>query len=179
MLFMFLVSIGISNLIIGLTVSKTEELFKKAGATERSLCTFFALTHLVSLFFPGTLRLKKTILQLVSLESILVRGLCRWVPMGLRKRLIRKVQLFPHLSGRQIVCVRPFSATSSFFSKAMVATAEYTSIGPEEDENKQHQVYFYDEVHRRRLAPVAGVKLPNWIVCLALDVVKKNNQEQT
>ncbi len=73
------------------------------------------------------IRLEKTVLQIVGLESILVRGFARWfLPKRPRKMFLENTMLFPYLScldtGRKVlkVCVQPFrsSRTRAFFGKS-------------------------------------------------------------
>ncbi len=75
-LFYFVISIVISNLIIGLTVNETEELFKTAGV----------------------MRVQKTVQQIMVLEDVLIKE--KSVASKLLPRshvLVRRTQLFPYL----------------------------------------------------------------------------------
>ena len=76
-LFLFVVSIVISNLLIAMTVSKTEELFKKAGV----------------------IRLEKTVGQVKGIEDIVVdkRSLLAMLPDSLTIMLLEMTQLFTYL----------------------------------------------------------------------------------
>jgi hypothetical protein len=70
--------IVISNLLIALTVSKTEELFIKAGV----------------------IKLEKTASQIMVLEDIInmKNSVIKCMPLFIRSKLIEKTQIFPHLN---------------------------------------------------------------------------------
>ena len=76
-LFLFVVSIVISNLLIGMTVSKTEELTKKAGV----------------------IRLEKTVGQVKGIEDIVTgkKTILGMLPASLRNKLLEMTQLFTYL----------------------------------------------------------------------------------
>ena len=76
-LFLFVVSIVISNLLIAMTVSKTEELFKKAGV----------------------IRLEKTVGQVKGIEDIIEdkRSFLAMLPVALKNKLLEMTELFTYL----------------------------------------------------------------------------------
>ena len=76
-LFLFVVSIVISNLLIAMTVSKTEELFKKAGV----------------------IRLEKTVGQVKGIEDIVEdkRSFLGILPASLKNKLLEMTELFTYL----------------------------------------------------------------------------------
>jgi hypothetical protein len=80
--FFFIVSIVISNLLIGMTVSKTEELFKKAGL----------------------IKLEKMAEQIMGLEDIVNQktSFVAFLPEFIRRVLIEKTQIFPQLNARNM-----------------------------------------------------------------------------
>ena len=77
LLFLFMVTIVISNLLIAMTVSKTEELFKRAGV----------------------IRLKKTVVQVMAIEGTLThtQKLLSIFPDSIGRALLEMTQLFTYL----------------------------------------------------------------------------------
>ena len=77
LLFLFMVTIVISNLLIAMTVSKTEELFKEAGV----------------------IRLKKTVVQVMAIEGTLThtKRVLSIFPVSIRRALLDMTQLFAYL----------------------------------------------------------------------------------
>ena len=77
LLFLFMVTIVISNLLIAMTVSKTEELFKRAGV----------------------IRLEKTVVQVMAIEGTLThtKRVLSIFPVSIRKALLDMTQLFTYL----------------------------------------------------------------------------------
>ncbi len=82
MLFLFLVSIVIANLLIGMTVSQTEELLQTAGV----------------------IKLQKMAQQVMILEEVAVKNsssktsISRWTPHWITNMVVEKTQLFRRLS---------------------------------------------------------------------------------
>ena len=125
-LFIFVVSIVIVNLIIGLTVSETDKLQRTADAT----------------------RLERTLVQILSLEELFVEddAILRVLPSKLKSVLTRGTQIFPYLKSEQCyghqykICVRPFETARNNFS-----WRKCTPLGIASIFYNDHLVYLYSE----------------------------------
>ena len=124
-LFIFVVSIVIVNLIIGLTVSETDKLQRTADAT----------------------RLERTLVQILSLEELFIEddALLRVLPSKLKSVLARGTQIFPYLKSEQCyeqykICVRPFETARNNFS-----WRKCTPLGIASIFYNDHLVYLYSE----------------------------------
>ena len=153
-LFVFLASIAVSNLIVGLTVNKTEELFKEAGV----------------------IRLEKTALQVMGLEDVLVREkMMTIIPKSWRKNYSKITQLFPFLDAvdeKKVtkICVKPFELKRKnlFMKDSTILASSLISMY----ENRSYPIYIFEESKGGRGSKLK-FHLPGWIVQKTLDTIKE------
>ena len=160
-LFFFLVSIVISNLLIGMTVNKTDAV--EAAALN--------------------LRLERTLNQIVSLEDFLIGDLLHMIPPGCGgylTNIIKYSQMFPYLqlgsdnkdmSANYKICIRPFETVRSNWYKrwdSILISALFNLDG--------NYVYLYDESSGRVGNRLKRLALPESIVTRSLKLVQARRQ---
>lgn len=161
-IFFFLVSIIISNLIIGLTVSKTDELFKEAGI----------------------IRMQKSVLQVRELEAMFFKGFFR------QSFLLQKIQLFSLFkrisnntgSDAFKICVQPMRDAKS---KKLLNSNErdlFSSLETSLESEREHPVFLFDRYNAKRPRKRLGkARLPDWVVKRGIEIIEARNaimQEQ-
>lgn len=147
-----------ANLLIGLTVSKTDELFKKAGIV----------------------KLQKTVNQIISIDCALGTDIMQKCMPNIGKRL--KIFTYLHsLFNKNVekipspwkISVMPHSRRSSGRKVMMGKNASAVSF------DKPYPVYLYNDVECSRKEKLK-FKLPSWIILHTLHLLEKqkNNENE-
>ena len=144
--FYFMISIILSNLIIGLTVNQTEMLFKQAGV----------------------IRLGKTVKQIVGIEDILFRSKSTYMPATIRNNLLKHTQLGLFCESRA-VCV-PMKTkkknAASLFSHSPLSSQPF---------HKEYHIYLYDMSTGTRGASL-DITAPPWVIEKTIALLKEEQQ---
>ena len=151
-LFFFIVSLIIANLVIGLTVAKTQELFEMAGI----------------------IKLQKTVLQIVGLESILMK-----LPTRLRELLLSRTQVFKYL--KTVGLRHSVPDEDQFYSKVCVCPNVSTFVPSDNLYDQQmYDVYLYDEARGCKSSEAKlDVKLPGWIIHATLGILREREERDS
>ena len=168
-LFFFLVSIVISNLLIGLTVNRTDEVEKASVG----------------------LRLERTLQQVVSIEDFLLDKIARskFLPGSFKDWLINMTQLFSYLdlaynrselflrkksSSGYKICIRPYETVKETWNEYK----QFDFFGLSALLNLDgHFVYLYNEKYGSVGTRLKRLALPESIVTRSLKLVQDRRQD--
>ena len=166
-IFLFLSSVTISNLIVGLTVNKTEELFREAGV----------------------IRLEKTVLQIRGLEDIIVKkpSMADYLPGKWVQPYKERTQLFEYLESvaeesgvagecPTKVCIRPYEQRKRrgvLFFKEKDIKGGVSNMGALYEDGI-FPLYLYNEKKMSKGSKV-DINIPGWIVRNTIEAIRSRD----
>ena len=150
-LFVLIVNIVVANLLIGLTVNKTDELFKKAGIV----------------------KLQKTVNQIISIDCALGTDFMQKCMPSLGRRLKIFSYLHSHFNKNVEkipspwkICVMPHSRRSSGRKVMLGNNASAVSF------DQPYPVYLYNDVECSRKEKL-NFTLPSWVILHTLHLLEQ------